>query len=194
MIRYQIRDFKKSSMCLQISADYVIQFENENEEEIYSMSLPKTWIDILQSKFPNQEYDVYKIFFKSLKKEIVNRITDYKKIWGLMKLNQGIKEDFCETTSHKIYFGIDKVNLLDFSYGDQVIICKPKNTILDIDRTLLSVKAHYNGDVASLQAMAEEIIKNETDAFLITWNVDDYINLTIHGAVENRFSCHDFEI
>ena len=39
MIQYRICDFEKKDMYFRISADYVIQFENE--EEVYSVSLPK---------------------------------------------------------------------------------------------------------------------------------------------------------
>ena len=192
MIQYRICDFEKKDMYFRISADYVIQFENE--EEVYSVSLPKKWIDILELKISIQEYDVYKIFFRTLKKENVSRITDYKKIWGLMKMNPGIKDDFYETASHKIYFGIDKVNALDFSYGEQIILCKPKNSFLNIDRVFSCVEKHYMGNADSMQILANEIISNENDLYVITWDVDEHINLKIHGEVENTFFYFDFEV
>lgn len=90
-----------------LSALMILEFENA-ESENYVPGSPKRWDSELSSKIDFSKYDAYHICSEMVPAINVNRITDYKKIWGLRKIPKGLFDGCYDFEKGRIYFGIIK--------------------------------------------------------------------------------------
>lgn len=109
MVVYHNYQVIRGKNFLKLSTEALVQFEHIDSED-YSMGTPKCWDeDFLQTI----DVNAYKIFFictKTVRHGFYNRLTDYKKVWGLNHISPGIFEGAYDNTKGRVYFGIVKAN------------------------------------------------------------------------------------
>ncbi len=192
MINYHSYEFTQEDDFLNVCVDYNIQFESN--DETFLVSLPTAWSEKISKKFELETYDCYKIYFIGVKNEKVNRITDYKKVWGLMSLTTGMKDGYYNTSTHKIYLGVEKAKSVNFSVNSHIMIFKPKNHELNFDKLLSIMKMFYDGNHISYDELLKTIYQYNMDSYVVAWYVNEKINLSICGKNKIIFTDQDFKI
>ena len=110
MIKFCDYQIRKSSNKITLTANYFYD-PSCSEPKSFVLGTPKCWDDAILDRLPINEYINYHIFSYVLRREKVTRITDYKKVWGLNRIKEGVFSNYYDTNRERIYFGVD------ISYG-----------------------------------------------------------------------------
>ena len=73
---------------IDLSADLTVIFDSADCED-YSPGTPSLWDEYLLSKIDIENYDVFHLFAYIIDRNKQNRITDWKKVWGLSEITEG---------------------------------------------------------------------------------------------------------
>lgn len=92
---------------IKLYAEMLVQFENEHNENLQN-GTPKWWDDYILQNIELEHYYMYFICSCTMPKGSYNRVTDYKQVWGLNGLEQGIFASTYMNNVGKVYFGIIK--------------------------------------------------------------------------------------
>lgn len=90
-----------------LSANASLQFENLFDES-YALGTPSCWDDALVNSISIEDFNIYHICVHTVAFERHNRITDYKKIWGLTNTEPGMFDGMYDSAHGRVYFGITK--------------------------------------------------------------------------------------
>ena len=107
MLQFNNFSIHKEYHFCELTADSWLQFENDLDED-YTPGTPKCWDDTLMQRIPMDEFDVYHICVHTVAHGAHNRITDYKKVWGLQNITPGIYDGQYDCSRGRAYFGITK--------------------------------------------------------------------------------------
>lgn len=76
-----------SNHTVTLSCDTWVVFEHDDSETV-AFGTPEYWDEAVQTVF-GSGYTVWEIVEKALPRSACNRITDHKKVWGLLGLPEG---------------------------------------------------------------------------------------------------------
>lgn len=94
---------------LKLSAEALVQFEHINCEG-YSIGTPQCWDNDFLQTIDVSAYSIFFICTNTVRHGFYNRLTDYKKVWGLNHISPGIFEGAYDNIKGRVYFGIVKAN------------------------------------------------------------------------------------
>ncbi len=94
---------------IKIYSEMLVQFENIRNENIQN-GTPQCWDDWFLRSIDIEDYNIYFICTHTVSHGRYNRITDYKKVWGLNELDYGIYDNAYINDYGKVYFGIIKAH------------------------------------------------------------------------------------
>lgn len=95
----------KSHNFLKIMADEFLELEKEDDDFIIQDTFPKTIESIIENKLVLKNYNAYIIYILKIKN--YNKISDYKKIWGICNFEKGgLYDNYYDVEGGRIYFGI----------------------------------------------------------------------------------------
>lgn len=186
MINYHSYVLNINDDSLKVSADYNVQFETH--EEIYFIEPPKKLVQFISKIFNSSNFDFYKVYFKPMEISKVNRITDYRGIWGLLSLPTGIFNGSCVSTTQKIYFGLDAAQDAMVSSKSNFIICCPKSSGLTAETVFSFIKKLPAESFNSVDVLSKGIYRQDSNLYIINWDAKNMIELSIRGNINKVFS------
>ena len=101
MIRFENYQVIKAPNCLKLSAEDLICFDRIGDED-FALGTPECWDSEFLKKVNIDQFDLYFIYTKTIPYGQYNRITDYKKIWGLNHLEKGEYDNSYENKRGKV--------------------------------------------------------------------------------------------
>ena len=126
-------DFDEFSMKL--TASYMLEFANQ-DDNIITVGYPNEWVDCINNiwKGNTTGYIAYKVYGKPMKHGTYNRITTYKKIWGLLNITKGNYDGFYDTFDERVYWGIKVLGDTDelLSTKEDFTVLIPRNKKHDV--------------------------------------------------------------
>lgn len=186
MINYHSYVLNVNDDSLKVSADYNVQFETH--EEIYFIEPPPQLVQFISKIFNSSNFDFYKAYFKPMEISKVNRITDYRGIWGLLSLPTGIFNGSCVSTTQKIYFGLDAAQDAMVSSKSNFIICCPKSSGLTAETVFSFIKKLPAESFNSVDVLSKGIYRQDSNLYIINWDTKNMIELSIRGNINKVFS------
>ncbi len=136
-----------------LSASYMIEFLDE-DDNIMSIGYPDEWADLICRlyKGDNTKCVSFKIYGRSMKNGLHNRITDNKKIWGIQSIPIGDHDGFYDTTDSRIYWGVSisrSIDTLLFGKEDFTIIVPSEVSVETAVIINLLKKENYSFQLAT---------------------------------------------
>lgn len=87
------------------SADAVLEVE---EDESFEAPVPTLWDDRILRGVDVDQYDIYYICTHPRRTGQYNSVTDFKKVWKLSNLPEGISDGAYDTDEGRVYWGVYK--------------------------------------------------------------------------------------
>lgn len=176
--------------------DFFLDFQNQDEEpEHITIGTPKCWDESFLSRIKIDNFDIYFLCTCFVPHNRVNRITEYKRIWGLCNLSQGIYENTYDIDKGKIYFGIVKSNGENGfkSNTSPIMLLVPKTQDFSIDRLFdCFIEEKYNFIDDLTQSFLMRINQIVPNSILLRYCVSPTISLSIYGKnMQNLFNEQD---
>jgi len=112
---------------VKLYAEMIVQYEDEYSEAT-SVGTPKWWDDTFLKEIDIYKYDIYFICTSVLPHGTYNSVSDYKKIWGLNRIDRGIYDNTFLSDYGKVYFGIVK------AYGESAFRSSVASTMLLVEK------------------------------------------------------------
>lgn len=134
---------EREASCLKITAEKFLDFHYSDSEPVMQ-GTPKWWDDYVISKIDLNNFKIYFLCTCTVTHGQYNRLTDYKKVWGLHKIEKGFYDNYYENSKGRVYFGIQKVpQQQSLMYiGSSTILLLPKKIELDADKIFNIFKNH----------------------------------------------------
>lgn len=88
-----------------LSAEAVLEVETD---ESFEVPVPAIWDKQILSSVDIDQYDIYYICTHPRRTGQYNRITDFKRIWKLANLPEGIRDGAYDADEGRIYWGVYK--------------------------------------------------------------------------------------
>lgn len=98
---------EKQPQSIKITADFVADFQHSDNETLM-IGTPKWWDDYVANNIDFSNFDLYFLCSRTVYHGQYNSVTDFKKVWGLNKLEKGFYENQYFNNKGKVYFGIIK--------------------------------------------------------------------------------------
>ena len=168
---------------LKITADKFLDFKH-SDNELVKQGTPKWWDDYVISKINLCDFNIYFICMYTVTHGHYNKITDYKKVWGLHRIENGFYDNFYENTKGRVYFGIQKGNEQHFlnHIDSSTILLLPKKFGLDADEIFNIFKKHkfdFSQESVSGYQTYIEVNKLYDGSYLLKYNSEDEVSLLI---------------
>lgn len=182
---FDLYKIEKCNNAVKIYAERLVQFDALGNEVI-SRGTPKWWDDCFVHTIDMKMYDIYFLCTHTITHGFYNRVTDYKKIWGLNKLEQGIYDNsYCNEVG-KVYFGITKSQDPSAFHSDKastILMIPSKGEIWgkEIFQILKINKYNFRVPPALGDEVLSEIQKMHKKSILLRYVCDGEISLTIYG-------------
>lgn len=184
---------ERKDSSLKITADAILVFDH-NDNEIVHCGTPKWWDDYLTGKINLCNFNIYFLCSHTVPHGQYNRLTDYKKVWGLEGVEKGFYDNYYENNKGRVYFGIKKGDERQSlsNIESSAIILLPKEIKLDANKvfnifkdntfdfsenrvneylTLLKVNSLYGGSILLKYNSTHEV------SLLIFYDkLDDWFN------------------
>lgn len=182
----------KESNHVVFSARPLITIEHDEAMEMGKM--PKRWNEALHDKIDFEKYDQYSVCTHECLHGFYNRLTDYKGIWKLLGIADGIADCSYDVNKGRVYWGITKtLNLYQQCHIRNVAILLPRGKSLPIDEIKqlwedkqIGFEIHPNKDLFQIM---QNIMPN---AYLIYYTENEGCRLELYGfQVENKFDLSD---
>lgn len=174
---------ERETSYLKITANLFLDFQH-SDNELVVLGTPKWWDDYVISKINLCEFDIYFLCACTVSHGEYNRLTDYKKVWGLHKIEKGFYDNYYENAKGRVYFGILKgVEQPALNYiGSSTILLLPKTFKLDENKIFNIFRDHKfdfsETKISKLQALAEVSMLYD-GSILLKYNSREEISLTI---------------
>ena len=104
----------KETHCTRIKFDYTVEYDNDSSVEIDDWYSPEIYSYVIQTMCPRPVY-LFQLFSVKVPVSMVNRITDYKGVWGLLKMGEKGRSFSVIRNDFKIYYGLCEVERVRFS-------------------------------------------------------------------------------
>lgn len=183
---------ERNASYLKICAEKFLDFQH-SDNEFVMLGTPKWWDDYLISKISLCEFDVYFICTYTAIHGQYNRLTDYKKVWGLHEIEKGFYDNYYENDKGRVYFGIQKdleKKFLNYT-GSSTILLLPKRIKLDADKIFDIFREHKfdfsETNISGTQTLVKISMLYE-GSILLKYNSTNEISLTIfNNKLEDWF-------
>lgn len=168
---------------LKITADKFLDFK-QSDNELVMQGTPKWWDDYVLSKINLCDFNIYFICMYTVTHGQYNKVTDYKKVWGLHRIEKGFYDNFYENTKGRVYFGIQKGNeqhLLKH-IDSSTILLLPKKFELDADKIFNIFRKHkfdFSQESGSGYQTYIEVNMLYNGSYLLKYNSTDEVSLLI---------------
>lgn len=184
---------KKNKGHVKLYTEKIVQFENKYCENL-QRGTPKWWDDYLLQNITIDDYRIYFICSCTLPNGQYNRMTDYKKVWGLNGLEQGIYDNTYKNDVGKVYFGIIQTQgeeAFRSNIASMIFLVKKEYEIDCDDIFRIFQKCRY--DFRNVMNMEDGILVQICDLYkesiLLQYNCTKEISLNIYGNnIEQLFS------
>ena len=97
-----------SNNMLRLSCDFSIAYEHSDDEPI-AFGTPAYWDDAIWT-YCNSGYQVFGVYWKKMSHEKCSRITEHKKVWGLLGRPKGCAETALDFGTGRLYLGLAEEN------------------------------------------------------------------------------------
>lgn len=180
---------------IELHTERLVQFKNKYSENIQN-GTPKWWDEYVLQNIDVDDYHIYFICSCTVPEGKYNRITDYKKIWGLNGLDKGIYDNAYMNRAGKVYFGIFQ------AHGETAFRSSTASTILltkkeckfvckDIFELFKRYQYDFRNQIDSKDLMTQVCMLNK-GSILLRYSCIGEISLNIYGEnVEHQFSDMD---
>ncbi len=178
---------EKKSDFIRFSALRLLS-SSDTENSFHRPGTPKCWDELLEKTIDFSEYNRYFICHRTVHINDCTRITDYKKVWGMMHIEPGEYDNAYIVGEEKIYFGVKSAENSKDEVSN-VILCV--HAILgnaeygQIYQSLSKNKADFERGKYSEGFM--NVAKSFSDAYLLHYSVrNSTVYLDVYGKVSER--------
>ena len=178
---------------VKLYTEMLVQFENNCSENIQN-GTPNWWVDYILQNINVEHYHIYFICSCTVPRGKYNRVTDYKKVWGLNKLERGIYDNTYLNNVGKVYFGIIRAqgeSAFRSNAAATILLVKKECKILCEDIFEIFQKHQYDFDrfIDSNDLILAQVCELSKNSILLRYNCTGEINLNIYGeSIEKLFS------
>lgn len=183
---------------MRLYAEMLVQFNSAQNESI-SFGTPKGWDELILHCVRIERYNIYYICADTLSKEKVNRITDYKQIWGLIGMQEGVFTGEYTNKTGKVYFGVageDSEAPLSSGISAMILLVRKENAFKGEDVFKIFKEHQYIFGEKSDESDQVLIQVSELyeDSILLRYDCMGQVSLDVYGGnVERLFSNVDFD-
>ena len=190
---FDSNEIKKEPGYIKLYAEMLVQYENEYCENL-QRGTPKWWDDYILQNVEIDDYHIYFICSCVLPRGQYNRVTDYKKVWGLNGIERGIYDNSYMSDSGIVYFGIVQ------AHGEMAFRSNTASTILLVKKemdivceNILEIFQNYEYDFKTMRGSENIMLKSVCELYensiLLRYNYIGEISLDIYGKnIEQTFS------
>lgn len=193
MIQFENYQVIKAPNRLKLSADIVLFFDKFGDED-FAFEAPKCWDSEFLKKINIDQFDLYFIYAKTIPHGQYNRITDYKKIWGINHLSRGEYDNSYDNKRGKVYFGVKKAK------GEKAFMQKTSPMVL-----LLPIGNEINYDIlfngfknSRFDFETEEgcnvlsdIQRTFAESYLLRYHLCGTVSMSIYGQNAESLFCSE---
>lgn len=189
MIRFENYQVRKSRNYLKLSAEALLYFDRIGEED-YTMGVPESWNLEFLKKVNIDQFDLYFICTKTIPHGQYNRVTDYKRVWGLNHLEKGEYDNLYENKRGRVYFGIKKATGKDsFMQGiSPVVLLLPSGSEIDFDELFNYFKnSEFDFEIEENEDVLFGIQRIFSESILLRYCVREEVSMSIYGRRAELF-------
>ncbi len=182
MILFENFQCLKKQNYVKLSVEPVLYFERSGNED-YKLTIPQNWLLDFWNRINGQQYDLYMIYSQLVPHGQFNKLTDYKKIWGLKHIEKGEYENTFDTEKGRVYFGIKKERGLDAftNSSSKTIVFMPEDTELDFSKVYEYCKKSESDNCDFDENALFLLQKIYQDILIVQYNFHEKISMSIFG-------------
>lgn len=197
MIQYCNFEVKQEYNRIELFADY-FYVPSYDENCSFTIGTPQCWDDTFFERFSMDSHESLHIFTHLVERNNVNRITDYKGVWGLKKLPKGVYSNFYDIPGKRLYFGVDKsIGEIDFrSKRSSTTIIIPQNYHIEYNALFSCFSGSYSDSFENAVLLSlERICALFPHVIALHYSTQGCARMTLMGNnVESLFSKKDCTI
>lgn len=183
---YENYSLQRQVLSLKISAEFMAKFKLDDNEPI-SLGTPKWWDDYVVNQLDFNEFDLYFFCSCTVSHGLYNRITDYRKVWGLRGVNKGIYDNHYQNSIGRVYLGICKGSGESSfrSLLSSTVLLLPKHTVFDAEQAYqILCKEQYNFLEANMENYQTLMKINllYPNSILLKYTCTNEVSLLIFGS------------
>ena len=185
----------KNKDLVEICADEICSLENKDDDFVFEYKRPRCLMEIVNKKL--SLFNLRKYYILTLKVSMPNRLTDYKKIWGLAGFaKHGIYDGSYDCADGRIYFGVYEGNLPQFN-NDQVniiLLCLPYDLKYSFNDVIRILAKNVFGSSQSEQELLKTLqcLQKTINQSIVVFEIPKQAKVYVLGrGVENGISCTD---
>lgn len=176
-----------------LRVDSIVHFDDKTES--YSNGTPLCWDLSFLSRICIENYSIYHICIKTISNGNYNSVTDFKKIWKLNGIKQGIYDNSYLNKSGKVYLGITQAQGIDgfmLNHSSLIVLVPKDNTFHVAEIFNLFAKVEYDFILGVNNTLLLKLYSSTTGAIVLYYCTTNETSLTIVGKnAENLFSNSD---
>lgn len=184
---------ERENTYLKITAERFLDFQH-SDNELVMQGTPKWWDDYVISKINLCDFDIYFLCTYTAVHGQYNKLTDYKKVWGLHRIEKGFYDNYYENTKGRVYFGIQKGReQLSLKHtGSSTILLLPKKFKLDANK-IFNVFREHKFDFSKIEAFEHQVLVEVSmlyeGSILLKYNSTNEVSLLIfNNKLEDWFN------
>ena len=165
-----------------------LQSCSDTELSLHRPGTPKCWDELLENTFDFSEYKKYFICHRTLHINECNRITDYKRVWGMMHIEPGKYDNSYNVGEEKIYFGIKVAENCSSEVSNVILYVRNKLGSREYEQiyNLLS-KNKMDFERGKYSDGFSNIAQSFSDAYLLHYSVNNsLVYMDIYGKISER--------
>ena len=183
-------DKEKNYVAFSASALHVV-----DQDEIMEMGcMPIQWPEAVHAKIDFEKYDKYCVCIHEIAHGFYNRLTDYKGIWKLLSMPQGITGDAYNVERGRVYWGIMEVpkTLLWYKISNMCFLL-PKGSLFPVDELKGVLEEYHIGfGIYPNKSFFKKLLNVIPNSYLMYYKEGLDHKLEIYGSfVESLFVCAD---
>ena len=193
MIQFENYQVNKAPNRLKLSAEVLICFDEIGDED-FALEAPECWNLEFLKKVNIDQFDMYFIHTKTIPYGQYNRITDYKKIWGLNHLEAGEYDNSYNNEKGRVYFGIKKGNgnKAFMQETSSMVLLLPAGNEINYDILFNCFKnSRFDFEIEENEDVLYNIQQKFSESFLLRYYLREIVSMSIYG--QNAESFFDYE-
>lgn len=162
----------------------------ERDEMVELGCMPIQWNEALHAKIDFEKYDQYCVCIHEVAHGFYNRLTDYKGIWGLLSLPQGIAGHAYDVERGRVYWGIMEAPQAPSWYKiSDMCFLLPKGALFPVDTLKELLEEYHIGfEICPNRSFFEKLLNVIPNSYLMYYKEGQNYKLELYGAfVENLF-------
>lgn len=192
---YKNFNIQKELNHVTLSAESIKVLEVAKDDFVpHRVSCPSVLLNIISPRLDLSKYDKYIVY--TLLVTDYNRVTDYKKIWGLKNIDNGIYDNNYLIDSGKVYFGIAKSDESEIK-TPEISIYVMNGTKIDFDEVFQIFKDNSFIEFVSKEqynVVSDRMRRLISDSIVIYF---DYSKEALHifkNGIENNINEQDLPL